>query len=261
MILLSSQRSAYKRRPFFRTGPAGLNIAKIEGPPTTGLWGYGHSEEVYSDTACTTLQTTDNGAVAAFKDLSGQSHHLTQSSSGARPLLHTNQVNTKSSIRLDGSDDCLECTTGTLAMPVHFFLLMKQISWTANDIICGKYDTGSSGKYVIQGDTTPEFRAVGPGFNNSGLAVGSWGIVQVSFITGTNTSYSRVNNSSAVFHSGSWTGDDGTGFSLGRAAQSSGAYSNFELEAWMVYAGTAITNGSQMQSDIFAYLNSRGAIY
>lgn len=74
----------------------------------SNIWGCWTASEAYSDTACTTLQTADGGAVAGLKNLYGIGGNLTQATGSNQPVRKNSQVNSLPSILFDGSNDFLD---------------------------------------------------------------------------------------------------------------------------------------------------------
>lgn len=70
------------------------------------------------------LALSDNDPVATWDDLSGNGNHLTQATSGLRPILKTAIIDSKAVVRGDATDDMLQ-DTFTLNQPAHVFIVCK----------------------------------------------------------------------------------------------------------------------------------------
>jgi len=64
----------------------------------------------FSDAARTTLVDADSSSVGAWADRSGNGYHVSQSSSGSKPLLKTSVKNGRDALLFDGTDDFLRNT-------------------------------------------------------------------------------------------------------------------------------------------------------
>lgn len=86
------------------TGPGG--VGATDGSGTLEVW-YQSDKTVYSNTACTTPQTSDGGAVACWPDHSGNAFEATSSVSGERPTFQNGSGDTLNGypmLRWDGND-------------------------------------------------------------------------------------------------------------------------------------------------------------
>lgn len=77
---------------------------------------------LFQDVGRATLATSDGDLVWSFSDLSSSSLHAAAPGSGNRPVLKTNQLNGKSILRFDGTDDRL-LTTGVATTRTDNFAL------------------------------------------------------------------------------------------------------------------------------------------
>src|SRR5690606_26205333 len=66
------------------TGPGG--VGSTDGTSTLEIW-YQSNKTLYSDTSCTTPQTSDGGIVACWPDQSGNAIETVSSVSGEQPTL------------------------------------------------------------------------------------------------------------------------------------------------------------------------------
>lgn len=125
-------RSAVKRSVF--SFP--VNPSKI---PGIQIWYSGQS--AFSDAACTTLQTSNGGAVLGLKDLSGNNNNATQATSGNACLLNASAINGKPSVYPAGTTTKL-----TLTNP---FILGSTYS-----LYAVAYKASSSSNLTFTGGTT-----------------------------------------------------------------------------------------------------------
>jgi uncharacterized repeat protein (TIGR02059 family) len=109
-----------------------------------------------------------------------------QATSGSRPTQNaTGGPNSTAAMTFDGVDDNLTCTLVRAApgtTPAVVWLIMKQISWTANEAIC---NDASATFAILQRTASPQLAMSATSIvnNNSGLAVSGtpWGRVQAYF--------------------------------------------------------------------------------
>lgn len=225
----------------------------------SGLWGWWSADNAFTDST-KTVRCSVSGVDPCYTlaDKSGNSRDLVQATLANRPLWVSSVLAGRPSLRFDGSNDFLQITTGTRTMDMSYFWVGKQISWTLNDAVMGPYNTGASGgRYIYNGDTTPEFRLVGPGFNNANWALSTFAACQAGWNQGTNTAFSKVNNTASVFHSGSYSSiSTCTGFELGSTTGGTGP-SNIEICEVLVYDSVTIGDGSATQRQVMNYLSDR----
>lgn len=84
-----------------------------------------------SDTA--TITNAGAGAVSQWNDKSGNARHMTQGTSGNRPLTGTTTQNSKNVIVFDGTDDFLATGDLTLPQPASFYIVAEVTTNTASD--------------------------------------------------------------------------------------------------------------------------------
>lgn len=80
---------------------------------------------LYTDTGLTTPVSADGDAVAGWQDKSGNGRHMTQSTSGSRPLYKINIVNGKPVVRFDGTDDVLAGANLSALSAAEAFIVVK----------------------------------------------------------------------------------------------------------------------------------------
>lgn len=97
------------------TGPGGVGVTT--GGDTLELW-LQSDKLVYSDSGCTTPQTTDGGMVGCWRDYSGNTNHVVQPTAANRPTFQNGSgdtLNAHPMLRWDGSNDFLG-TSGTVGL-------------------------------------------------------------------------------------------------------------------------------------------------
>lgn len=86
------------------TGPGGVGVTT--GGDTLELW-LQSDKLVYSDSGCTTPQTTDGGMVGCWRDYSGNTNHVVQPTAANRPTFQNGSgdtLNAHPMLRWDGND-------------------------------------------------------------------------------------------------------------------------------------------------------------
>jgi len=169
------------------------------------------------------------------------------------PTAISNGLDGHTTIRFDGTSDYLKDTI-TIAQPVTYYLVMKQITWTDGDNIIGG---GGDATLLRQRTSTPNlsiYSGVGWTANNTDLAVDTWAIVRVVF-NGASSSI-KINNNIAT------TGNAGTAgatrFCLGAYVVVSNEgisdYANIEVAEIIICQGTV---SAEDDANIMAYLHKR----
>lgn len=155
------------------TGPGG--VGATDGSGTLEVW-YQSDKTVYSDTSCTTPQTTDNGTIACWPDRSGNdpgNFGFEAISSVRQPTLQNNTWNGHPVIEFDGNDILVtteNVTLGSLTVFVVYsatemgYLYVHSPNVNLND---GSYIyTETTASYSVKRGGLEDFEDVGP----------SWGI-------------------------------------------------------------------------------------
>lgn len=118
--------------------------------------------------------TVTGAGVSQWNDASGNGNHLLQGTDAARPPLQADN-----SILFDGVAQFLAATF-TLNQPCTFYMLVKQMSWSASDCLGG----GSVGSVqIFQSVATPGIALFAGSIvgQNGNLAVGSYGALAAVF--------------------------------------------------------------------------------
>ena len=87
-------------------------------PPVSGV-------SMWYDASYAPSITASSGAVSQWNDLSGNAHHLTQTSSN-RPTTGTRAINGVNAIDFDGTDDHMVTSTGPNITAMTIFIVMQQ---------------------------------------------------------------------------------------------------------------------------------------
>lgn len=183
--------------------------------------------------------------VSQWSDQSGNGHHLAQSTDAQRPSKEAD-----GSILFNGTSDSLVTGAWTLAQPVTIYMLLKQITWTGNDII---YDT-TDRAYVIDLVATPNIYLTSNGGTNYTAANTNLTLNTYKAIAGVHNGASsviHVNGSAAI------TGSAGTASinTLRIGSQIAGGVlcSHIQVKEMLVYAGA---HDATQRQTVFDYLVS-----
>lgn len=98
--------------------------------------------QLWQDSALTTRATADGDPVGGWGDASGNGRHVTQATSTKRPTLKLAVLSGKPVVRFDGVDDFLSVSL-TQNQPSTYFIVVKNITMTANDYIFDGSGTGN----------------------------------------------------------------------------------------------------------------------
>lgn len=80
---------------------------------------------LFTDTALTTPVSSDGDAVAGWQDKSGNGRHMTQATSGNRPLYKTGILNSLPVVRFDGANDVLAGANLSALSAAEVFIVVK----------------------------------------------------------------------------------------------------------------------------------------
>lgn len=193
-----------------------------------------------------TISGADNDPIASWNDQSAENNDATQSNAGWKPLLKTNQLNSKSVLRFDGTDDEMNITPTT---PKTVFVVQKSTGdgcFLGNGTINRQFRIGSGGAnelIMYDGSNAP---------TSSTLSVsrGSWSLL-CYVISGTTVSF--YENGVAK----------GTGtlnpIELERIASKSGQL-NLNGDIAEIIAYDSALNGTD-RANVETYLNSAWSVY
>lgn len=185
----------------------------------------------------TTPATAGDDPVAYASDLSGNNRHFTQpDDTGRRPLLKLNQINGFPALRFDGTNDVIYNNNWVTVAPGVLFVVCKQITWA----LAGRITSGgdnTSHCVINQYNTAQPNLSIyaGSAFvaENNGLALGSWGILEVLF-NGASSEF-QVNGGTAT------TGNPGANFVTDGVAAGGGSTgslcANVDVAEVLVYDG------------------------
>jgi hypothetical protein len=188
-------------------------------------------------------------AVSQWDDASGNGRHLKQATATNQPA-----VQADGSLLFDGVDNFMKCDAFTLNQPVTVYALLKQVTWTLNDIIWdGNTDATM---YLYQSDlSAPRIRtfagtALTP---TADLALDTYGVVAAVYNGA--SSLHQVNNQTAT------TGNAGAanpgGFHLGTKGGAANGFSNIQVREVIIFnaAHDAIT-----RETVVRYLRRLGGV-
>ena len=206
---------------------------------------------LFQDSAKTTPVTADGDVVGAMADKSGNGRDLLQATTANKPLYKTAIQNGLSVVRFDGTDDKLGPTVFTLNQPFTIVMVINQITWTDLDYIS---DGGTDTTTAIHLRTITPTIAMYAGSiscDNTGLTVGSFGILRALFNGA--SSVSEVNNNTE--QTGNVGAANAGGFTIGRVTTSPSRHPNIEIGEVVIY------NSSIKYQGLKNYLNSKWAVY
>jgi hypothetical protein len=185
----------------------------------------------------------NSGHVSAWGDQSANANHFTQFTSTQQPLFTASDatLGNQPTITSDGVDDWMESALARPASgttPCFISAIIKQVTWSASGrVIIGD---ATSQKFIINQNTaTPQIAQQGTaGVNlNNGLAVNTWGRLEINFAAGAN-SYTKLKANKV--QSGSSEGGGAAGGSAVRLFTSStaAAFTNIAIFGVVICAGT-----------------------
>ena len=170
--------------------------------------------------------TESGGFASQWDDYSGNGRHLVQGTGTNQPAYSAGVLT------FDGLDNFMSAAF-VLPSPVTAVMVVKQVSWTANDRILDGYNVDTS---IIRQDTaSPQIEAWGGSSytsNSSDLAVGARGIV-LRVWNGA-SSVLRVNNGTEITD-GSGTISTTGGITLGARGGGGSEFSNIAVEEVVVF--------------------------
>ena len=170
--------------------------------------------------------TESGGFVSQWGDYSGNGRHLVQGTGTNQPAYSAGVLT------FDGLDNFMSAAF-VLPSPVTAVMVVKQVSWTANDRILDGYNVDTS--IIRQVTASPQIEAWGGSSytsNSSDLAVGARGIV-LRVWDGA-SSVLRVNNGTEITD-GSGTISTTGGITLGARGGGGSEFSNIAVEELVVF--------------------------
>lgn len=122
------------------------------------------SSTLWQDSGRTTPAASDTDPVGAWDDKSGNGYHVIQATAGSRPTLQTGELNSKSVIRFDGTDDSLRNAAFTdFGDKFTAFAVVSHASAGSADDTQGVFEahsgTSDSGFALIHGTNGSVWRA------------------------------------------------------------------------------------------------------
>lgn len=190
--------------------------------------------------------TVTGSGVSQWDDQSGNGNHLKQAFDGSRPSKEVG-----GSILFDGSNDFLKADTFTLAQPETIYLLVKQVTWTANDTIFDGNVTNSGRLYQTSSSPLLIANAGAPGATSTDLAIDAWAAICVVFDEANSFNIIQVGSSTSSVDTDFGTASM-SGFTL--ANDSGGArYSNIQVKEAIVYSEA---HDAATRAKIIGYLNA-----
>lgn len=220
--------------PFFQQSPSGIAVVQALSPAAWFRFGVG---------------LTDDGAglCSNWSDQSGNGRDL-KATLTARPTIQADK-----SLLFDGVANFMKCDAFTLNQPETIYFLGKQVTWSAAGSFLTDGGASTAGG-ILQRTATPNI-AISAGTalgSNSGLAVGSYGVVAAVF-NGASSAF-QINSGATT------TGDAGAGNMGGLtvgARGDNGAFTNIQVKEVIVYAAA---HDAATRSRVISYLGSVGAI-
>lgn len=221
------------------------------------------SSTLYDATTGGSLVASD-GSVARWEDKSGNSRHLTQSSSGNRPQRKTSIQNGKDIVRFDGTDDELIRSSFNLssATAATLVFVMKYRS-SAGFLITGGFGTNSSfaGMIMEKNRSTSRFSfVVGSSSLSSDASFGNTApdtncnVLTIVYGSGAATSY--INNVEDASTSFAGPLNSSSGFCLGGYFGLAGYFSDADI-CEVAFYDTAIT--ATDRSNLQSYFQTKWA--
>lgn len=266
----NATRGRYQNLPFSPIDISGLQ-----------LWlDASEAKSLFSDTAGTTLATTDGTSIALWKDKSGNSRNLAQSTSGNRPVLKKAVVNSLDGIRFDGTNDYLDYATNIRPSAYSVFVVVNKTT-TSSVTFCGASDTAgngharyfeiSSGFYatndigIITGNGTDSYKGLYTQNSAGNLIVNNTPTVlsMTSSVTGSGTTLELFKNNSApattvIGANITSVAAVNRNFAVGRLGDYNGNYLQGDIYEILIY-NSALTTTQRQQVE--SYLNTKWKVY
>lgn len=202
------------------------------------------------------LGVTGSAPVTAWADQAGGGFgNLSEGTNG--PTLNSSAVNGQPGLTFDGSNDKLATGDFTLAMPYHWFMVAKSVTWTDVEALAyGDNDAASNNPpQITQRSVSPELSAKANNVDSSrvSLALGTYGVIDAFFNTGSGIGFIRLNNGSKA--TGTFTSISMDGLVLG--ARFNDRFANCEIAEFIIY--NAEITGANLTS-LMSYFTARYAV-
>lgn len=196
-------------------------------------------------TPCDATNVIKDGSnfVSQVNDISGNSRHLLQSTTGKKPLWSVN------GILFDGIDDSMRTNTFTLIQPSHVFIVFRNISLISN----GRFFDGSAYNSAIAYQEGLQSNKIAM---YAGLFIRS-GQIPSSLFNIYRFLFNQTNSKIKIMDSFQMSGSVGignlNGFTIGSAANDI-LFSNIEVKEVII---RKIVDTAQNETDIYNYLKSK----
>lgn len=211
------------------------STAPFDPSTVTGLtvW-YKADGTLWQNSARSTPATADGDPVGAWDDASAGANHATQATAGSRPVLKTNQLNGRPSIRFDGVDDRLVKASVLAAQPVTILAVVKNPAFA-----------GASENFIGSAAGASAFTST----------AGKAGVFGGSSLIGATT----VPTATAFIFAGYWNGASSKLYLNGGAADASGAAGATAFNG-IVLGDYAAAGGGPFSGDLFEVLGWPSAL-
>lgn len=197
-----------------------------------------------TDLTTITKDGSDFVSVWAAKGGAATGKNLAQGTGANQPLWVS-----PGTIRFDGVDNFMKSSAFTWNQPCYYYALVKQISFTDNDVL---FD-GNSNYYgaIYQDNPTPNIVATAGTVSSpsSDLIIETWGIIRVLF----NGASSKLIVNDNIPIAGDFGAINMGGFTIGSRATGTGLFSNFEVKDIVCCNTTDAAN----ETEIYNWLVTR----
>jgi hypothetical protein len=205
------------------------------------------------------LSLSDSDPVAAWPDVSGNSpageRNLVQATEAAKPLYKINKINGLPALVFDGVADYLKTAAFTLNQPLHYFLVLNQVTHTNGDrLFDGNVtDSANSEQRVTSG--TIRLFAGGVMGEYAGTPIGSYAIYEyviedyATITVGAGTTLVSTLDQAGNSNPG--------GFTLARPGSTASAFGNIEVAEVIIFSRELA--GSDLQT-VRDYISAKYAL-
>lgn len=189
------------------------------------------------------ITVDENNYVSIWGDRTDNDNDLLQDTGSNQPLL------TADGILFDGVDNYME-REFTLSQPEMIYIVFKQVTWSANDII---FDgIGSLNRMIFQQFvSSPNLIIYAPsgGVQNSDLAVDTFGIARALF----NSTSSELTINEGSTQTGNVGTNNANGFTLG-SRYGGASYSNIQVKEIII---RSVADSAEDEQTIYDYLSDK----